>query len=286
MFTLKIENTRGSIIRLTQNEGRFQVLKVEGLNPPNAQINRSTAVGMDGSNFNSSKLLERNIVITLKLNGEIEKNRIELYRYFKTKEWCKIYYTNNSRDVYIEGYIETNEVSPFNDKETMQISIICPDPYFKSLNEIIEDISKTLALFEFPFSIEKNEPIPFSEIDKTKITNVINESESEAGMIIEIDFLNHVEAIQLKNTTNGNTMTLNYPFLSNDKVLINTNKGHKSIKLLRDGLEYNIFNAMLKGSTFFQLDVGDNFFSYLADNGESDSQVSIRFKHYTIYEGV
>lgn len=286
MFTLKIENTKGNIIRLTQNESKFQVLSVEGLNPSNAQINTTTVVGMDGSKFNSSKLLERNIVIQVKLNGDIERNRIKLYKYFNTKQWCKIYYTNKNRNVYIEGYIETVEVSPFSDKETMQISIICPDPYFKSLDEIIEDISKALAIFEFPFSIEKSSPIPFSEIDKTKITNVKNESESEVGMIIEVEFLSNVEKLMIKNTTTGESLTLNSTFLSNDKVTINTNKGNKSIKLLRDGVIYNIFNTLQQGSTFFQLDLGDNFFSYLVDDGDGDSKVTIKFRHYTIYGGV
>ena len=100
MFTLKIENIKNNILELTQNENKYQVLSVKGLNPPNAQINRSTVAGLDGSKFNSSKLEERNIVITLKLNGEIETNRIDLYKFFNTKQWCKIYYKNESRDVY------------------------------------------------------------------------------------------------------------------------------------------------------------------------------------------
>jgi predicted phage tail component-like protein len=286
MFTLKIENEKGNKLRLTQNEDRFQVLNVDGLNPSNAQINRTTAVGMDGSKFNSSKLTEKNIVITIKLNGDIEKNRIELYKYFSPKQWCKIYYTNQTRNVYIEGYVETTEVTPFTDKETIQISILCPDPYFKNLDEITEDISKSLAMFEFPFSIETSEQIPFSEIEKNKITNVINNSESKVGMTIVLNIINPVRKIILKNTTNGETLTLNYTFLANDNVTINTNKGKKSIKLLRNGTSYNIFNTIQKGSKFFQLEIGDNLFSYLADEGESDGNVEIIFKHNTIYQGV
>ena len=71
MFTLKIENIKNTILELTQNESNYQILSVKGLNPPNAQINRSTIAGLDGSKCNSSKLEERNIVITLKLNGDI-----------------------------------------------------------------------------------------------------------------------------------------------------------------------------------------------------------------------
>ena len=99
MYILKVENITNNVLTLTQRESDFQVLQIDGLNPPNAQINRSTVAGLDGSKFNSSKLNERNIVITIKLNGDIEKNRLYLYSFFNTKRWCKIYYKNESLDV-------------------------------------------------------------------------------------------------------------------------------------------------------------------------------------------
>ena len=39
MFTLEIENTKGTRLELTNNEDDFQVTNIEGLNPPNANIN-------------------------------------------------------------------------------------------------------------------------------------------------------------------------------------------------------------------------------------------------------
>lgn len=285
MFTLKIENIKNTILELTQNEDKYQVLSVKGLNPPNAQINRSTVAGLDGSKFNSSKLEERNIVITLKLNGDIETNRINLYNYFNTKQWCKIYYKNESRDVYIEGYVETCECDLFTNNEIMQISIICPNPYFKGMEEIVDDISKSIAAFEFPFAIDST-GIEFSRIDNSKITNVYNNSESETGVIIVIDVLNNCDKIQIKNVSTGETFTLNYNFLEDDKITIDTNKGSKSISLLRNAQTINLFSGLTSDSTFFQLSIGDNYFSYLVDNGTNDDAIHIVFKHYTLYGGV
>lgn len=286
MFTLKIENIKHDILELTQNEGFYQVLSVTGLNPPNAQINTSKIAGMDGAKFNSSKLEERNIVITLKINGDIETNRINLYRYFNTKQWCKIYYKNESRDVYIEGYVETCESNLFVNNEQMQISIICPNPYFKGLEEIVDDISKTIAAFEFPFAIDINNPIEFSTIDTSKITRVDNNSESETGVIIEIDVLDSCNKIQLNNISTGEIFTLKYAFLEGDKITIDTNKGSKSVSLIRNATKINLFGALVKNSTFFQLNIGDNYFSYLIDNGTNEDAVHIVFKHYTLYGGV
>lgn len=300
MFKCKIENVKNNILTLTQDESNYQVLSITGLNPPNAQINTSTVAGLDGSKFNSSKLQSRNIVITLKINGDIEVNRINLYKYFATKEWCKFYYENEHRNVYIDCYVETFECDFFTNNETAQISLICPQPYFKDMDEIIDDISKAVAAFEFPFahgskgatnpSVPKDtstdNAIPFSTIDISKITNVYNDSESETGVIIEIEILGTVKSIEIKDTSTGNTFNLEYDFIENDKIIINTNKGQKSVTLVRNAVTSNLFTAVRKGSTFFQLSIGDNFFGYTADDGSSDAFIDLLFKHYNVYRGV
>lgn len=286
MFTCKIENPNGEVLELTQHEADYQIIKIDGLNPPKAQINRSTVAGLDGSKFNSAKLEERNIVLTIRLNGDVERNRLLLYTYFRTKDRCKFYYKNDSRDVYIEGYVETVEADYFSISEIMQISIICPYPFFKAAQEIVDDISKILAEFEFPFSINLSDPIPISTIDTTRITNVVNESETECGLIIEVDFLGSVSQLQLNNISTGEIFVLNYNFIDGDKVTIDTNKGSKNVKLLRNATTYNLFSHMTKTSSFFQLGLGDNYFSYLADDGYHDDLIHVVFRHYMIYRGV
>ena len=153
MYTAQIENSSGNLFTLTGNEPVYQILSITGLNPPNAQINTTTIVGLDGAVFNSSKLETRNLVLTIKINGDVETNRLLLYSYFKTKDKCTFYYSNNSRDVSIEGYVESVECDLFSNNELAQISIICPYPYFKALTQIITDFSNVTPQFVFPFSI-------------------------------------------------------------------------------------------------------------------------------------
>lgn len=303
MFQAQIQNVKGDILTLSGDEEAYQIIGITGLNPPKAQINLSTMAGLDGATFNSSKLETRNIVITIKLNGAaefVEANRQKLYRYFPTKEWCKFFYKNAYRNVYIEGYVENLEVDLFQKGQTVQISIICPQPYFKAMNQIIDDISKVISAFKFPFafgSVGATNPdvpilsgtdnaIPFSLIETNRITDVYNDSESQTGVIIQITTLDNVNVIQIQNTLTGDVFILNYSFIENDVITINTNKGAKSVTLLRNGVTYNIFAAIQVGSTFFQLEIGDNFFSYIADGGASDNSVNILFKHYTVYRGV
>lgn len=286
MFSLKVENAKGAILELTNDETNFQVTNVEGLNPPNATINTSDFANGDGSAFNSSKIPNREIVITVYINGDVQTNRLTLYQYFRNKNWCKIYYTDDQRDVYIEGYVQDFEAPIFTQKQVAQISILCPDPYFKDIETIVQSISKALKKFTFPFSINIGEPIAFSEIELEKITNVINESESETGLIVNVTFMGRVDKLEIRNIDNGQNFIIDYNFMANDKLVINCNRGSKSVILTRDAVEYNLIPYVRSGSTFFQLGIGDNNFSFLADDGTSDMSVDIQFNYYKVYLGV
>lgn len=289
MFTLKVENATGAGLTLTGKEGQYQVIKIEGLNPAPAQINTTAIANLDGSLFNSSRLESKNIVITIRINGDVETNRQRLYDYFPTKERVKLYYTNENRDVYIEGYVETLECDLFNVSELAQISVLCPDPYFSSVDEMVSDISNTLALFYFPFAIDYNDPVPISEFENSRVSNVYNEGSSETGVIVDIIARSDFNSITIRRYVEGDIgeeMTLVYPFLENDEIIINTNKGHKSVYLIRDSQRTNIFTAVQRDSVFFQLRAGDNLFGYLLDGSTENEEVSIRFLWRTIYRGV
>lgn len=286
MFTLKVENTRGAVIELTNNEENYQVTDISGLNPPNANINTSNYANGDGSSFSSSRIPNREVVITVYINGDIQKNRLTLYKFFRSKEWCKIYYKDEYRDVFVEGYVQTLDVTPFVQKQVAQISILCPNPYFKDIDTIIQSISKIIKGFTFPFSINIDEPIPFSTLELEKVTNVINDSESKTGLIINVKFMGTVNKLEIRNVDTGENFIIDYGFQKNDKLVINCNRGSKSVILTRDAVEYNLIPYVRSGSTFFQLGIGDNNFSFLADDGNDDILVDIHFNYYKVYLGV
>lgn len=286
MYNASIQNKAGELYLLDGQESRWQIASIKGLNPPNGQINMTTIVGLDGAVYNSAKLQTRNIVIKVKLTGQVEQNRLDLYRAFRTKEWCRFYYSNGSVNVWIDGYVESVECDLFDQKETAQISIICPSPYFKSVQEVIADISSRTALFTFPFTINSDDPIPISSYDADATATVTNSTATPTGVIIEMDFIGSVSKIVIQNTDTGEHITLNHSFQTDDHVVINTNPGEKSVKLTRNGVTTSIFSAVELGSVFFQLQAGRSEFGYLANNGDANGNVYVLFRFYNQYRGV
>lgn len=282
MFTLKVENKNGEVLTLRQNKN-YEITKIEGLNPPTAMINFSEIAGVDGGLYNSSRVEMRNIVLTIRLLEPVEKNRLNLYKYFLIKQWCKIYYSNGSLEVQTEGYVESIETDLFSMGEDMQVSIMCPKPYFESLHEIYSDVSRLISNFEFPFAIEK-EGIEFSYIETESFTTIVNAGDIESGVIIEITAKGTVTNPILYNTRTGGKFGVNVTLNEYDKLVINTNSGEKSVHLISSGVETNIINKIMSGIEWFILSSGENTFSYDATSGSD--QMSITFRHTTKYGGV
>lgn len=110
---------------------------ISGLNPPKATINTTESIFKDGSYYNSSKNSDRNIVIELgyrKVPGytNFESIRNKIYEHFPIGRDIRLEFTTDHlpTPVFIDGYVETNEVSLFTKEPIHIISIICPNPNF------------------------------------------------------------------------------------------------------------------------------------------------------------
>ena len=284
MYTLRIENPNGETIDLTGDESRYQISQITGLNPPNANIYLTAIAGMDGERYKSSHVDMRNIVITIAINGNVEQNRLRLYNFFGTGKWCKIFFKNNARNVYIEGYCEQVELNHFALKQTMQISIICPEPFFKSLSQIVIDISMVHAAFEFPFAIEAP-GIEFSVIEPGREATIYNEGEVATGLIIRLTSL--VDGISnpiIRNVETGNYLGVATTLNEGNVLMINTNKGKKSVQKYIGGATINAISSLMPGSTWFQLHSGLNSFVYSTD--EAPENLKVEFAYNILYEGV
>ena len=282
MFTLAIENAKGNRLRLTQNPN-YSLVSVDGLNPAKANINTAVNANFDGSTFKSARLENRNIVIMLAVEGAIEVNRIELYKFIKVKEEITVYVTNGTRDVYIKGYVEDMQVGIFAQKQMVQISIICPNPYFANVKENHEDFSNIQGLFEFPFDIDEN-GIPFGQIVVDTEVNVQNLGDVTTGMIIEFKALGLVTDPAIYNTGTGKFMKLNVSMADGDVIQINTNKGQKGVLKISGGTVSNILNKLDPSSTWLELEPVDNIMMYTATEGAVNLQCTLY--HDFKYEGV
>ncbi|MBQ1389184.1 MAG: phage tail family protein [Clostridia bacterium] len=246
IFTLKIKNYKNEIYELTHDYDHYYVKSITGLTPPPTTINTTVSGIHDGSYYNSSRMQQRNIVITLGLRGDVEKNRQHLYSIFPLKKECTVYYQNQNRNLKINGFIETLEADIFVQQEDVQISIICPNPYFEGISTIDSDIRKVQPLFEFPFSI--TEPIPFGNIMRVPTCSLNNIGDVDCGCIFHFRFYEYTNYLYIKNEVTHEYMDLQHAgFQDGDELFINTNFGNlRIIHYSADGSEHNLLPFLKK----------------------------------------
>lgn len=282
MYELNIKNPSGEVLNLSANKN-YTVYKIEGLQPPAVAINSSTNITTDGVKINSLKVEQRNIVIYMAIEGNIEANRINLYRYFPLKQTTTLYFKNGTRDVYIEGTVELIECDFFAQRQVAQISIICADPYFKAVDELVSYFSNISSLFEFPFSMTASgEEISAITSDVRK--SIINTGDVASGIIIELYAIGDVVNPIIYDVFKRTHIKLMLTMEQNDLIIINTNSGKKAITLIRAGVSSNALGYMYPDSSWFELESGDNVFTYDAENGKANLQLT--FRTSVLYGGV
>ena len=282
MFELKVKNKSGLTLDFTNNQ-LYTVHNITGLEPPATLISTSNNANADGCSINNVRVDSRNIVLYITINGDIEANRLELYRYFPIKQNVTLYFKNGGRDVCIDGIVELIQCDLFAQRQVAQVSLICAQPYFKGVDDIVSYFADVSSGFEFPFSISKA-GIEFSILSNNIRKSIINIGDVESGLIIELYAIGDVTNPVIYDVFKRTHLALNINMLVNDKITINTNIGKKSITLIRDGQTYNVMGHMKADSKWLTLETGDNVFAYQADSGVSNLQIT--FRSSILYGGV
>lgn len=283
MFTITVERQDGERLTLTGLHSAYKV-KYSGLGAVSANIITSSLGMVDGEKYSGSRVGARNIVLTVYINGNVERNRIRLYQYLAPKSYVKLYYANGTREVYAEGYVEANEPDQFSATCSNQISIICPSPYLSAIEAIAHDITNTVNAFEFPFAIEE-EGQEFSTLDGSGYANMHNSGDVSTGAVFRIFAQSDVIGATLYNAITNEYIKISGTIEAGETVTINTNAGSKRLTITDStGTTVNALHRMAEGSTWLKLDVGDNYIAYTADDGAASMSVSV--EHNNLFVGV
>lgn len=299
--SVTVVNYRGekTVIELRNPEkSGFLITDIQGLGPGKTTINMTEINSYDGAVYNSSRRSTRNIVITMQFMWArtIEEARYASYRLFPTRTSVKLIFNTDSRYAAIDGYVESNEPSIFQQTSTTQISILCGDPYFYSYENNGIQVAEFLTvepLFEFPMDIPQNTGVELSTVAESSAV-IDYEGDVANGFDLYLEARGEISNLEIADVSTGESMlfqdsgiqsiTGGSSIESGDRVHICTRKGHKHATLTRGIQTYNILNALGRNPTWLSLSTGYNEFSYNSDSGVVDANVRIEYQ--VLYEGV
>lgn len=193
--SLTVTNRLGESVKIDlrrPDKSGFLIKRIDGLGPVKANIFTTKWATHDGAKYNSARLDSRNITIDMEYyqtaTESIEDLRHKSYRYFPEEEEIQLTIETDTRKVKIDGVVEHNDVDIFSANEGANISILCPDPYFYSVNNNLTSFSSVESVFEFPFSNESltDSLVTLSEIKNDTTGTVYNLGDIDIGAKIMI----------------------------------------------------------------------------------------------------
>lgn len=254
---VKVTNSQGSVLNLPLENPTtgFVVRNITGLGPVKATLVSSSFANQDGAQYHSSRREPRNIVLTLGLEPDyayqsVHALRDELYKFFmpKTEPTLSFHlvdkFTQNislkTKDLVIEGRVESFECDLFTKDPEAVISLMCFDPDFvdPTINYFNGgvDTSLTESILVYEGTVETG--VIFSYGPEDDISNFTIYHHRPDGTLSTIDFA--------------------YPLLAGDSVEISSVRGSKYVLLRRGGVESSILYAISPQSGWLELQPGEN----------------------------
>lgn len=303
IYTIVATNAKGDSVELDLANpwaGGIAVVGASGLGPADGTINTVNFATSDGALFNSSRIKSRDIELHLQfLGSDIEEVRHRLLRYFRVKHPIMLEFITDHRHTYITGYVEKNEIDIFSNKEGADITIVCPDPFFKlrdpakGKNSVRFTTSKPSFEFEFQDPNAQSPTLIFGEMTSTGETVVVYKGDADASTIVDIQFLGPASGVKLYNTTTQTRINIDTNEISRllgstikagDRLSISSGVGDKYVKAYRDGKVYNALSALDRDSDWIFLTPGDNLITVRADTGIDNVSAIISFEN--LYESI
>jgi hypothetical protein len=303
IYTIVATNDKGDSVELDLANpwaGGIAVTGASGLGPADGTINTVNFATSDGALFNSSRIKSRDIELNLKfLGSDIEAVRHRLLRYFRVKHPITLDFITDYRHTYITGHVEKNEIDIFSKNEGADITIVCPNPFFrlrdpaKGKNSVRFTTSTPSFEFEFQDPNTDSPTLIFGEMSSTGETIVVYEGDADASTVVDIQFLGPATGVKLYNTTTQTRINIDTNEISRllgstiragDRLSISSGVGDKYVRAYRDGKVYNALSALDKDSDWVFLTPGDNLITVRADTGIDNVSAIISFEN--LYESI
>lgn len=241
------------------------VRSVVGLDPVPANIVTSSFALLDGSNYQTSSLENRNIVLTIGIEpyhggNTVKELRELLYTVFMPKNRVDFVFYDHSlstdftREYGIFGYVESFEMNMFSMDPEAVISVICTDPAFYDLVPTIVDLTTTqdVDMFELDYLGTASTGI--------KLTLPITQSGVDDFVLYRSLGFGDVDTFDVTGLN----------FAVDDVLELSTVTRKKSLDLTRGATKQSVLYVVDPISRWINLEPGINYIRLYTNVGEMD----------------
>lgn len=274
-------NARGQSVEL-KSSAPFLLQSIEGLGDVDADIQTQKAPFQDGSTYIDSVLQERAIsleIVILADKSTLLKQRQFLASVFNPKLGPgTLRYENGETIREIEAVPDGVPIFPSgrdNRGPVFQKSIVnllCPEPFWLDEFSTSEKMSYILGGLSFPLRLGTK----FAQRGFKKVLH----NKGDVSTPVTIEFYGPATNPVVWNRTTGEFVRVNRSLGEQDKLVISTEFGNKSVVIENaDGTTTNVFNWIDLESSFWQLVPGENIIEFGSDSDSTKSRVVVSYKN-------
>ncbi len=283
----------------TGQKREFGITALTGLESSDLEVSTTDNALVDGSTVDGKRIKNRPIHLeaTLRDDKNNETNRQRIIKFFNPKYTGKLTVnhsgTRRNIEYELEGwsFVAENNVHA---QLSFVVDLMCPDPFLKNIDNFgqnMADISKHLT---FPWRVMKKKaavPDPYKGLalpgqisgyrTLTKEVLLPNDGDVPAG--VQIQFIakrGPCTNPKITLTGSGQFVRVKVAMKQGDMLLVDTNKRHQVIEL--NGA--NVYQKIDRLSEPFELEVGNNYLEYDAD--ENYTNLDVRLFYTPLYLGV
>lgn len=285
MFKLIFTNAKGESVEMFGPP--FRLIRFDGLGDVAAVNQTQRAPYQDGSTLINTVLEERYPEIELKITAGDEKE-LAAYRRRLSSVFNPRLGEGMLRRISADGEHILKAVAesvPFfpdgqgNRGRHFQKALVtlkCPNPYWRDEKTKKAEVAIWRGAFEFPLEIV-SEGIEMGYREPSLIVNSYNPGDVACGMEIRFKALGTVENPSLFNMNTREFLKVNKTLTAGEILTVTTHFGNKRVEANLNGVISNAFNWLDLGSTFLQLQPGDNLFRYDAGEGLDNLEIDIYY---------
>jgi len=252
---VEVSTPQGDLLsfQLDDDEASYLIQDIDGLDPVKATITSTAFAGLDGTQFQSARREERNIVITAGLNPNpltetVRSLRNRLYAFFMpTTKVDLTFYDDEGPDVTISGVVEDAPSPLFTQEPAMNISVTCFKPDF--LDVVPGHIGDGMTT-----SGSSGRLIAYPGTSKTGTVITLNVDRTLSDFTI------------YHQPPNDDLRQLDFSasLVAGDILVINSVTGSKGVTLTRGGTISSLLYGKSPQSSWIELLPGDNVITFYA----------------------
>ena len=270
----------------------FDIEEVTGLESAPFVNSWEDLYGIDGDESDGEKLDKRpiHIVASLKDDSLNPSWRKDCIKFFNPKYLGNLYINNmgveRQIDYKLEGWTFGKQVNLWDPLQII-VDLICPDPFMRGLNTEAVKVTKNRKMFSFPYvslgeATEIEGDMAMRGYKGTimgykvpeSVVSITNDGDVPTGYTVTLKAARgSVSNPRMVDSASGKRLRMVMDMNEGDTLVITISDRQRTIMLNGE----NVYMKIDRSSRSFMLNVGENEFSFFADDGFGNLDINMTY---------